>query len=250
MIGIDERDGIAVLRMDDGKANAIQEQFLTDLGRALDGAAGARAIVLTGARKIFSAGLDLPELAGFSRPAMENLMRAFHATMLRVFLWPAPVVCAVNGHAYAGGCVLAMQGDRRVMAEGEGKIGINEVRLGLPLPAIVVETFRLQLSPRVLADAALEGRLYAPAEAAAAGVVDEVVDPEELERRATETARRLSEGGAAFSGVKRMLRRPVADALGKRTEEDAAAWLDAWFSEPARRRIAEVVANLAKRRTA
>jgi enoyl-CoA hydratase len=135
------------------------------------------------------------------------------------------------------------------MAEGDGKIGINEVRLGLPLPVIVIETFRAQLPPRVLADAALEGRLYTPREAAAAGVVDEVVDPPDLEARARETARRLSEGGGAFAGVKRMLRRPAAEALEKRAGEDADAWLDGWFSEPARRRIAEVVAGLAKRRT-
>ena len=250
MIGIEERDGVAILRMDDGKANAIQGRFLSDLGRALDDAAGARGIVLTGARKIFSGGLDLPALSGYARPEMDELMRAFHRTMLRLFLWPAPAVCAVNGHAYAGGCVLAMQGDRRIMADGEAKIGINEVRLGLPLPAIVVETFRAQLAPRVLADAALEGRLYAPREAAAAGVVDEVAAPADLEARAVETARRLSEGGAAFAGVKRMLRRPAADALEERIEEDAAAWLDGWFSEPARRRITEVVANLRNRRSA
>jgi enoyl-CoA hydratase len=244
MITVEDGGGIALLRMDDGKANAIQDRFLARLNRALDDAAGAPAIVLTGARRIFSAGLDLPVLSSFSRGAMADLMRDFHATMLRLFLWPAPVVCAVNGHAYAGGCVLAMQGDRRIMADGEGKIGINEVRLGLPLPAIVVETFRARLAPGALASAALEGRLYAPREAAEAGLVDEVVSAEALEGRAVEAAYGLAEGGAAFGAIKGMLRRPAAEALERQSEEDARRWLDGWFSENGRRRIAEAVARL------
>jgi enoyl-CoA hydratase len=174
-------------------------------------------------------------------------MADFHRTMLRLFVWPAPVVCAVNGHAYAGGCVLAMQGDRRVMEDGEGKIGINEVRLGLPLPAIVVETFRAQLSPRSLALAALEGKLFSVREAAAAGLVDEVVPAAELEARAAGIARSLAEGGAAFGAIKRMLRRPAAEALQRQASEDAGAWLDGWFSESGRRKVADAVARLRNR---
>ena len=247
MIAIEDAGGVAVLRMDDGKANAIQDRFLADLERALDGAAGASALVLTGARKIFSAGLDLPALASLPREAIGGLMRDFHRTMLRVFLWPAPVVSAVNGHAFAGGCVLAMQADRRVMAEGDTKIGINEVRLGLPLPAIVVETFRAQLSPGSLATAALEGKLFTPREAEKAGIVDEVVPAADLERRAAELARALAEGGAAFGAIKAMLRRPAADALARQSEEDARAWLDGWFSEAGRRKVADAVARLQSR---
>jgi len=248
MISIERAGEIAILRMDDGKANAIQDAFLARLNRALDEARGAPAIVLTGARKIFSAGLDLPALSSYTREAMAALMRDFHATMLRVFLWPAPVVCAVNGHAYAGGCVLAMQADRRIMADGDARLGINEVRLGLPLPAIVVETFRSQLAPPALAAAALEGTLFSPAEAADAGLVDELAPATRLEDRAIETASGLAEGGAAFGAIKSMLRRPTAEALERGSDEDARRWLDGWFSENGRRRIAEAVARLQQRK--
>jgi enoyl-CoA hydratase len=248
MITIENAAETAILRMDDGKANAIQQAFLADLNRSLDAAEGASAIVLTGARRIFSAGLDLPALSPLPREAIEALMRDFHRTMLRLFLWPTPVVCAVNGHAYAGGCVLAMQGDRRLMADGDARIGVNEVRLGLPLPAIVVETFRAQLGPRSLAAAALEGTLFSPPEAVAAGLVDEIVSVGDLERRAVETARGLAQGGAAFGAIKAMLRRPAADALGRRSEEDERAWLDGWFSEDGRRKVAEAVARLQGRK--
>ncbi|HKB72383.1 MAG TPA: enoyl-CoA hydratase/isomerase family protein [Thermoanaerobaculia bacterium] len=244
MIAAEIVDGVVLLRMDDGKANAIQGRFLGALDAALDEAGDAAPLVLTGARRIFSAGLDLPALAGLSRPAMDELMREFHRVMLRLFLRPAPVVCAVNGHAIAGGCILAMQGDRRVMADGEGKIGVNEVRLGLSLPAIAVETFRAQLAPPALAAAALEGHLFSPAEAAAAGLVDEVAPAGDLVARAVLAARALAPDGPAFAEMKRLLRRPAAEALSRSRDEDSCAWLDGWFSEPAQRRIGETVAKL------
>ena len=234
--------------MDDGKANAMQERFLDEFDRALEGARDADAVVMTGARKIFSAGLDLPALVELSRPAIEALMVHFHETMRRTFLWPAPVVAAVNGHAIAGGCVLAMQADRRVMAEGDARIGINEVQIGLPLPVVVIETFRAQLSPAHLARAAQEGTLFSPAEALEAGIVHATAPAEFVEERALAIARNLaSVGRPAFSAVKGVLRRPAAGALERSGGEDGRAWLDVWFSEPARRRIQEIVARLKSR---
>jgi len=248
MIVLESRRNVVVIRMDDGKANAMQETFLAEFDRALGDAAGADAVVVTGARKIFSAGLDLPALIALPRPEIEGLMEHFHETMKRAFLWPAPVVAAVNGHAIAGGCVLAMQADRRVMAEGESKIGINEVQIGLPLPVIVVETFRAQLVPRRLAEAAEEGTLFSPTEALEAGLIDALAPPDAVVDRAVEVAERLAAGGrAAFSGVKSLLRRPAADALERARDADGKAWVDVWFADATRQRIAAVVERLKSR---
>jgi enoyl-CoA hydratase len=248
MIKVEDRDDVALVRMDDGKANAIQERFLEDFDRALDSAAGAQAVVVTGARRIFSAGLDLPALVELSRPAIEALMEHFHETMKRIFLWPAPVVAAVNGHAIAGGCVLAMQADHRVMAEGQAKIGINEVQIGLPLPVVVIETFRAQLTPAILARAAREGVLFSPEEALESGIVDALAPAESVEERALSAARRLlSVGRPAFSAVKGLLRRPAADALERARREDAKAWVDVWFSDASRARVGAVVEKLKNR---
>jgi enoyl-CoA hydratase len=248
VISVEDRGGVALVRMDDGKANAMQERFLEDFDRAMRTADGADAVVITGARKIFSAGLDLPALVELPRCAIEALMEHFHETMRRTFLWPAPVVAAVNGHAIAGGCILAMQADRRVMAEGDAKIGINEVQIGLPLPVVVVETFRAQLSPESLARAAQEGILFSPAEAFEAGMVQAIAPADSVEERAIDTARNLAAvGRPAFSAVKGLLRRPAADALDLARLADGRAWLDVWFSEPARRRIGEIVSRLKSR---
>jgi len=248
MITTEDRGGVAFLRMDDGKANAIQDRFLTELNRVLDSVSGSEAIVLTGTRKIFSAGLDLPALIDLPRAAIERLMEDFHDTMVRVFLWPAPFVCAVNGHAIAGGCILAMQGDRRIMADGEGKIGVNEVQLRLALPAVVIETFRAQVPPRSLARVCLEGGLFSALEARDAGLVDEIAPADLLEASASDLARRLATvGRPAFAEVKRLLRRPAAEALERSRKDDARTWLDLWFSDESRRRIEAVVAKLKSR---
>ncbi len=231
--------------MDDGKANAMNPDFFADLGRALDASTGAGALVLTGARSFFSGGLDLPFLAGLSRERIEEIYGTLHSTMMRLFLLPVPVVAAVNGHAIAGGCVLAFQSDARLMAGGDFKIGLNEVRLGLSLPAFVVETFRGRLSPRALERVILEGTLHSPEEAAAVGLVDEVVPGEELISRAMARARDLaSVPKSAFAESKRLLRGDAARRAEEGRREDARVWIDVWFSSDAQRQVGEVVAKL------
>src|SRR5258708_4120243 len=170
MISIEKRDEIALLRMDDRKANAMNPEFFAGLERGMDEAAKAGALVLIGAGSFFSGGLDLPFLAPLPRARIEEIYEKLHRAMMRLFLFPAPVVAAVNGHAIAGGCILAFQSDARVMSQGGFKIGLNESRLGLALPAFVVETFRGRLAPGVLERMILEGPLFSPEEALESGL--------------------------------------------------------------------------------
>src|SRR5262245_24816599 len=153
---------VVVLSMRAGKANAIGAAFLDRLSGQLDAveAAGAGALVLTGEGKAFSAGLDLPELAALDRAGLERFIRRFSEVMLRVFALPFPVVAAVNGHAIAGGCVLALQADVRIAAAGGARIGLNEAAIGIGLPSTVLETLRCQVAPASLVPIALEGRLF------------------------------------------------------------------------------------------
>ena len=129
-------------------------------------------------------GLDLPALIDFSTADLTDFIRRFSASMLRVFSLPWPVVAAVNGHAIAGGCVLALQADIRLMASGQSRIGLNEVRLGIGLPAAVVETLRCQVPAASLLPIAAEGGLFLPEEAVRLGLVQEVVEPGQLLERA------------------------------------------------------------------
>ncbi len=242
--------GIAILRMNAGKANAIGPVFLQRLDGLLDEltAGDARAAVLIGYDKFFSAGLDLPSLVALDRAGMAAFMRHFGDTMMRVFNLQMPVVAAINGHAVAGGCVLALMADVRLMAAGNGRIGLNEVQLGIGLPAEVVEPLRLQLPPASWLPIALAGKLVLPDEALRLGLVQQVVDADELLGKATALAAELAEAPrAGFAQIKAALRRPTVTAVARNGAQEAEWWLDTWFDAAAQARIQAAVARLAAR---
>jgi Delta3-Delta2-enoyl-CoA isomerase len=242
---------VAVLPMRAGKANAIGSAFLDRLSAQLDAvtASGAAALVLTGEGTAFSAGLDLPELIALDRPGLERFIRRFSEVMLRVFTLPVPVVAAINGHAIAGGCVLALQADVRLAAAGDYHIGLNEVQIGLGLPAVVLETLRCQVTPASLGPVALEGRLLSPEEARALGLVEAVVPQAVLLEQARGRAAELAAlPRPAFRDVKQALRGPVAAAVRRAARHDARRWVETAFSAPAREQLAQVVSRLTKSR--
>jgi enoyl-CoA hydratase len=244
---IEPSGDVAVLPMRAGKANAIGSAFLDRLSAQLDEveASGAAALVLTGEGRAFSAGLDLPEIAALDRSSLERFIRRFSEVMLRVFALPVPVVAAINGHAIAGGCVLAMQADVRLAADGDYRIGLNEVAIGLGLPAVVLETLRCQVSPGSLGPVALEGRLLRPGEARELGLVEAVLPPAVLLEQARGRAAELAAlPRPAFRDVKQALRGPVAAAVRRVEREDARRWVETAFTPAARERLADVVARL------
>jgi len=247
---LERRGTVALLRMNAGKANAINPAFLDRMNALLDELGGAppRALVLTGHGRAFSAGLDLPSLIDLDRSALTVFIRRFSEFMLRVFMLPWPVVAAVNGHAVAGGCVLALQADQRLMAGGEGVIGLNEVRLGIGLPSVVVETLRCQVPPSSLFPIACEGGLFAPADAHRLGLVQEVVAPDQLVDRAVERAAALAQVPAqAFASVKRSLRGPVLASIRAVEAGDAGDWVGSFHGPEGQVLLREVVARLTKK---
>jgi enoyl-CoA hydratase len=249
-IEIEAHGELAVLRLCGGKANAMSPRLLEALTRAVDQvtASEARAVVVTGEGKAFSAGLALPELVDLDRPAMAAFIDDFATAMRRVLECPKPVVAAINGHAIAGGCVLALMCDARLVAAGPAQLGLNEVQIGIGLPAVVVEPLRLRVAPAALTPIALEGRLFSPEAALAVGLVDEVVAPGELVPRALARAGDLGRAArAAFAQVKRALLRPALETIERHGAAEREAWLDTWFSEPAQVLLRATVARLAAR---
>jgi len=245
-------DGVALLRLAGGRANAMSTEFLGALDGLLDELehSDARAAVITGYDRFFSAGLALPTLIGLDRAQMKRFIELFDAVMTRVFRCPLPVVAAVNGHAIAGGCVLALQADWRIMVSDPGaRIGLNEAQLGIGLPAIAAESLRLQVPSRSWPAIAFEGRLVSPEEALALGLVDELVAASDLEPRAMARAKALAavpSGGVAQ--IKGALRRSVLETVERREAEEVERWLDTWFSPPARALLSSAVARLERSR--
>ncbi len=243
-----ERNGpVALLRMENGKANAISATLLERLDGLIAQLGDARAAVITGQGSAFCAGLDLPALADLDRQTMRGFIQRFSAVMLRIFELPIPLVAAVNGHAVAGGCVLALQADVRIGADRDARIGLNETQLGIGLPLAVVETLRWQVPGPSLAPLALEGRLVSPREALQLGLLHEVVPEADLLTRALERATTLAAlPPAGLRMVKESLRKPAAAAARANESAESERWLDTWFSADSQRKLREAVARLKK----
>jgi enoyl-CoA hydratase len=241
-------DDVAVLRLEGGKANAMTPDLLDHLARMIDGfeRGPAAAAVLTGYERFFSGGLALTHIIDFDAAQMRGFIEHFSRTMTRVFACEKPIVAAINGHAIAGGCVLALMCDWRICAGDPAvRIGLNETQLGIGLPSIVIESLRAAVPPASILSIAFEGTLFAPADALALGLVHELAPPAALLARATAKATAIAAlPSAAIAQVKHSLRAPILERIARTVDADATRWLDTWFSAPAQTRLRAVVAKL------
>lgn len=193
------------LRMEGPAKNALGDAMMTRLFDGLREADG-RPILFLGSGDAFSAGLHLREVAELDGPAMERFLARLEELMSTIFQYPAPTVACVNGHAIAGGCIIAMCCDWRVARAGSpAKIGLNEVAIGLRFPPRILEICRRRLSVRHLGEVLLGARLYAPEEALRVGLVDELADRAEDAARA-HLAALAALPADAYAATKRDLR--------------------------------------------
>jgi enoyl-CoA hydratase len=216
-------DAIATVTMDDGKVNVLSPQMLEEVGRALDTAeTEAGAVVLTGRDGRFSGGFDLTVLRGGDGAAIAMLDAGF-ALAERLLRFPKPVVAACNGHAIAMAAFLLNSVDYRVGAAGAYRITANEVALGLTMPRAAVEICRQRLTPAHFHRAVSLAEVYAPEAAAAAGFLDEVVDPAQLAETArARAALLLSLDPAAHLATKLRTREQTLAALAAARAADIA----------------------------
>ncbi len=231
MVHSSDRDGVRWLRMESGKVQALDLELVTDLHGSVGAARahGAPPIVLTGTGSSFSAGVDLFRIVREGEPYVTRFVPALAHLLVELFTYPGPLVTAVNGHAVAGGALIAWCGDLRVMSEGNGRIGVPELRVGVPFPAIAIEILRFATGGRGLQELAYVGRTLLPRDAEASGLVDDVAAPGVLESRAAALAAPLAAvPRASFELTKRALRRPSLDAVTRDgtsiDEEVVAIW--------------------------
>jgi enoyl-CoA hydratase len=181
-------DGVATIRMDDGKLNVLSLEMFAELSGALDRAEADRAVVvLTGRDGVFSAGFDLGTLRA-GGPVAQRMVQTGFELAERILAFPSPVVVACTGHAIAMGVFLVLAGDYRIGALGAHRIGANEVAIGITMPFFGVEICRQRLAPAHFHRAVILSEIYAPEEAVAAGFLDRVTSAAELESAARSTA--------------------------------------------------------------
>jgi enoyl-CoA hydratase len=249
MIEREDHDGVRLLRLAHGRANALDLELLGALSAELGAvAAEARAVVLTGSGTVFSAGVDLVRLQAGGDDYLDRFLPALDDALHRLFALPVPAVAAVNGHAVAGGWILAAACEHRLLAQGRGRVGVPELRVGVPFPLVATEILRAA-TPAGLFDAFLTGgALCEPDAALAAGLVHAVVAPEELLPRALARARDLcATPPASYARTKADLRAPHLERLAKDGAAHAREVRRLWGSDEVRAAVARhVQATLGK----
>jgi enoyl-CoA hydratase len=243
-IVVEQRDGVRLMRMQFGRANAMNRNMLDALASTLTEGA-PQPTVLTGDGKIFSAGLDLVTLDTLDEDEFEEFLTRFSRTMVQVLTAPYPLVAAVNGHAVAGGCVLALACDYRVGVEGEYKIGMNELSHGLPLPAVANEIPRGALTPQTFRTVVMSGVLMEPETAQQVGILDMLTeDADSCVEQACALARQQGGAPEAFAGVKAGVVAPIVNAVKELREPLDRRFIDIWFSDAATESRRATIASL------
>jgi enoyl-CoA hydratase len=236
---VDLVDGVSVVRLDRPPVNALDLDLVDDVVATMNSLEGP--VVMTGAGKCFSAGVDLRAVVDGGREYTERFLDAMPGAFTSLFDYPGPVVAAINGHAIAGGCVVAMAADVRLMSGGS--IGLTEVAVGVPFPSAALEICRFAMGTSVSV-AMLGAQTVDAPTALQRGWIDAVVPPEDLLSEAIATARALGEHSPfAYAATKAQLHRPANAAI------DAAAELDprvraGWLSDETFARIATYMAGL------
>jgi enoyl-CoA hydratase len=250
MIDVTSQNGIALLTLKHGKANALDIEFCESLAARFNKMrdADAKAVVLTGQGKIFSAGVDLIRVSEGGAPYVRKFLPALHKLYDAVFHHPKPVVAAINGHAIAGGCVLAACADRRIMAREGGRIGVTEILVGVPFPALAFEIVRFAVPPRHLPEFTLSGATYATDAALQRGWIDEIAEPADLLEDAIAVAQELALlSPAAFAQTKKQIRQSVSERLAQSGEATDRAVTEIWAAPETLNRIRDYVARTLKK---
>jgi len=217
-----ERDGVVVLTADRPPVNAMDAQLLGEVVAAVEPLAAdpPAAVVLAGRAGSFSAGLDLKAVPAYGAEERRNMVEGINRMALGVYGLPCPVVCAITGHAIAGGFVLAVCGDHRV-ASTEGRYGLTEIKVGVPYPQGAIGVVRAELTAAAARVLVLGNRLVDAHECVRLGAFDEAVAPDAVIDRSVEVARELAQLPAdAYARTKAELRSATLTALRSAAEAD------------------------------
>ncbi|MEZ0371253.1 MAG: enoyl-CoA hydratase/isomerase family protein [Candidatus Sericytochromatia bacterium] len=228
----------------------MNHQMVTEL-RALiresNDNAAIRGNLLTGKPNFFSAGLDVVELYAYEPDQMVSFWQDLAGLLADLAGSPKPWVAAISGHSPAGGCVLALCCDQRVMAQGNYKIGLNEVPVGIVVPMPIYHLYASVLGPRLAYQYLLEGRLMLPDEALASGLIDAVVEPwQVLDEARLRLQSYLVFNDTVWRESKKLMRAPLVEQLNAVFETSFSATVRHWWSKESRQQIAAMIQKLKK----
>ena len=247
-MSVDYTDTVAIARLTRGVTNALDLELVNELGalvEKIEHDAGVSALVLGSCNdKFFSIGFDIPHLFDLSRQDFAIFFSEFNRMCQRLFTLPKPTVAAITGHAVAGGCILALCCDYRFIADGKKLMGLNEIKLGVPVPYLADCVLRDIVGTRYARDMLDTGEFHMPADSLRMGPVDEVLSLGDVMAKAIEKARRLGASlSEAFALIKQNRVEEIAQRVLAQREEKERLFVDRWYSDAARQRLGEAIAK-------
>jgi len=244
-VNVDIREGVAKIFLNRPKVNAINGRVLNELAQCFDEIRrddSAKALILTGEGSFFSFGFDVPELYNYKKEDFTEFMFNFSDMLRNVFLFPKPVLAALNGHTIAGGCILALACDYRLMVAEKAKISLNEITFGSTLFSSAVEMLRFLVGSKNASTILYSGRMYSADEALRLGLIDNAVSRDELLSSARNIAEdHINKDTLGFKGIKSLLRNRVADYIKDSEKDSILEYVNIWYSESVRSSLRKIV---------
>ena len=246
MVQLEYDKKVAVLALNRGTTNAIDFQLINELRDHLERTqddSDVKGIVLTSANeKFFAIGFDIPWLIDLSQKEFREFYHAFNQLCLDLYTFLKPTIAAITGHAVAGGCILALCCDYRYIAEGRKLMGLNEIKIGVPLPYPTDCILRDLVGSRVARDIADSGEYYESDKLLQMGVVDKVLPIDRVVYEAVEKGKLLgSYAPAAFRMIKRNRTERLKKQILEHLEEREQFFVECWYSDETRRQLKEAL---------
>ena len=250
-IAVTIKDKVAVITLNRGKSNSLNREMVTELNdmlESIENDPNIGGVIVTGRENFFSAGLDLIELYHYNEEEAKSFWHLFLKFTAKLTAFRKPLVAAINGHSPAGGCVIALGCDARVMAEGKYIIGLNEVPVGIIVPHSIFALYGFWLGKANAYRNLLEGKLFSPEEALAIGLVDELVKPESILTAAERKVRKYMAFEAnTWQQSKINVRRELIEVMNADQTADLDIMLKQWWSQPTRAILKSLIDGLQKK---
>jgi enoyl-CoA hydratase/carnithine racemase len=241
-------DRLAIVSLANGTANPLSVSLFAELESTLEQVRASSEItgmILTSeSEKFLSIGLDIPALFPLNREELLGAYRALNRSSFKILTLKIPTVCAIKGHATAGGCILALMCDYRIMAEGRKLIGLNEIKLGVPIPLLAYQTLSMICSDHTVKELAYNGNFLEADSALRVGLVDAVVPLTDLLQTAAAKAKSLATPNMpAFGVIKANRIASIRRIFEEGREQDEQRFVDLWFSEQVRNQLKQAMAK-------
>ena len=245
-INVEHDEHVAILKLNRGITNALNLDFLQELSNNLQNLAqddSVKGVVIaSNNNKFFSIGFDLPQLFELNQDKLRSFYQTFNRVSLEIYTFPKPVIAALTGHAIAGGCILAICCDYRFIANDRKLMGLNEIKLGLPVPYPADCILRQLLGPKNAQEMVYTGEFYQPERSLQMGLVDQVVSLENVVQKSIEKAKTLAAMPTqAFEIVKRNRVEPIKEQIQKQLKKKEQFFYKCWFSENTHELLKEAI---------